>query len=330
MNPPPWLHPFERTFPSANMALVRGETPVLIDTGFGSDVEETETLLRAAGVPPEGLSLIVNTHYHCDHVGGNHALQARYGVPIAAHRWEASLVNRRDAEACGAAWLRQPVEPYRVDRLLAEGDTIDAGGVTLRVLHTPGHTLGHVSLYEPETRVLILGDAVHGDDAAWLNPFREGVGALERATDTLHRLLHLDARWALSGHGAAITEPEKAFRSALRRYEAWSEVPERMAWHGVKRIFAYALMLERGLTEEELEPHLFSSPWFHDYSRHAFGLKPAAFVELLLTEMLRSKAALWKAGKLVAAAPHRPPPLDWLPARHTPRLWPEARTVKTF
>ncbi len=328
MTPPPWLHPFERTFPSANMVLVRGETPVLIDTGFGSDVAETEALLRRAGVPPEDLSLIVNTHYHCDHVGGNHALQTRYGVPIAAHRWEASLVNRRDAEACGAVWLRQPVEPYRVDRLLTEGDTVDAGGVTLRVLHTPGHTLGHVSLFEPETRVLILGDAVHGDDAAWLNPFREGVGALERAMETLEKLLELDVRWALSGHGAAITEPKKAFERALRRYEAWLIEPERLAWHGVKRIFAYALMLERGLTEEELEPYLFVSPWFYDYSRYAFELTPAAFVTPLLAEMLRSKAAFWRAGKLLAAAPHRPPPPHWSPAHHTPRSWPEARPVK--
>ena len=310
------------------MVLVRGETPVLIDTGFGSDSAETEALLRGAGVPPEGLSLIVNTHYHCDHVGGNHALQTRYGVPVAAHRWEASLVNRRDAEACGAAWLRQPVESYRVDRLLTEGDTIDAGGVTLRVLHTPGHTLGHVSLYEPQSRVLILGDAVHGDDAAWLNPFREGVGVLERATETLERLLELDVRWALSGHGAAITKPTEALERALQRYENWSREPERMAWHGVKRIFAYALMLERGLTKEALEPYLFSSPWFDDYSRHAFGLTPAAFVEPLLTEMLRSRAALWEAGKLVAAAPHHPPPPHWSPAHYTPRLWPETRPVK--
>ena len=310
------------------MVLVRGETPVLIDTGFGSDSAETEALLRKAEVPPEDLSLIVNTHYHCDHVGGNYALQTRYGVPVAAHRWEASLVNRRDAEACGAVWLRQPVEPYRVNRLLAEGDIIDAGGVTLRVLHTPGHTLGHVSLYEPHARVLILGDAVHGDDAAWLNPFREGVGALERATETLERLLELDVRWALSGHGAAITKPKEAFQRALQRYKAWSEEPERMAWHGVKRIFAYALMLERGLTKEALESYLFSSPWFHDYSRYAFEMEPAAFVAPLLTEMLRSRAAFWKAGKLLAAAPHRPPSPDWSPTQRTPRLWPEMRSAK--
>lgn len=68
MTSPDWLHFFERMYPSANMVLVRGDHPVLVDTGFGSDFPETERLLKDAGVPPQQLSLIVNTHYHCDHV----------------------------------------------------------------------------------------------------------------------------------------------------------------------------------------------------------------------------------------------------------------------
>ena len=66
---PDWLGFFERTYPSANMALIRGESAVLVDTGYSSDLTDTENLLREAGVPPESLSLIVNTHYHSDHVG---------------------------------------------------------------------------------------------------------------------------------------------------------------------------------------------------------------------------------------------------------------------
>ena len=102
---------FERAYPSANMVLVKGERPVAVDPGYGSDLAETERLLRGTGTRPEDLALIVNSHYHCDHAGGNSGLQRRYGTPVAAHRWEADLVNRRDREACGAEWLDQPVEP---------------------------------------------------------------------------------------------------------------------------------------------------------------------------------------------------------------------------
>lgn len=93
---------FERKFPSANMILVKDQLPVLIDTGFGSDVKDTEQLIKEAGVSPEELHLIVNTHYHSDHVGGNFYLQKEYGVSIAAHKWEADLINACDPEACSA------------------------------------------------------------------------------------------------------------------------------------------------------------------------------------------------------------------------------------
>lgn len=196
MPSPPWLHFFQRTFPSANMALIKSQRPILVDTGFGGDLSATEHLLREAGSPPERLHLVVNTHYHCDHAGGNNGRQQRYGLPIAAHRWEATLVNQRDKEACSAEWLGQPIEPYYVNRMLSEGDTIDGGNVVLQVLHTPGHTLGHISLYEPEQHILICGDTVHSDNVAWIGIFREGTGALQRAMETLDRLTSLHPQWA--------------------------------------------------------------------------------------------------------------------------------------
>ncbi len=62
MSTPDWLHFFERPYPSANMVLIRSSRPILIDSGFGSDITLTETLLREAGVPSQALTLIANTH----------------------------------------------------------------------------------------------------------------------------------------------------------------------------------------------------------------------------------------------------------------------------
>ena len=74
--------------------------------------------------------------------------------------WEAALVNKRDREACGAVWLDQPVESYRVNRTIEDGEEIEAGDTRLVAVHTPGHTLGHVSFYAPSEQVLIGGDPV--------------------------------------------------------------------------------------------------------------------------------------------------------------------------
>jgi glyoxylase-like metal-dependent hydrolase (beta-lactamase superfamily II) len=122
---PDWLGFFRRNLPSANSILVRGTRPVLVDSGFGSDLAATETLLRDAGVPPQHLHLVVNTHYHSDHVGGNSGLQQRYGLPIAAHYHDAALMNQRDPDACRSVWLDQPVEPYVVNHPLRDGDLIE-------------------------------------------------------------------------------------------------------------------------------------------------------------------------------------------------------------
>jgi len=329
MSAPDWLHFFQRTFPSANMTLIKGRRPILVDTGFGSDLPTTERLLRDAGTPPERLALIVNTHYHCDHTGGNSGLQQRYALPIAAHRWEAALVNNRDRDACSAEWLNQPIEPYWVNWSLSEGDTIDAGGILLQVLHTPGHTLGHISLYAPDEQVLICGDTVHSDDVAWLNIFREGVGALQRAIETLDRLAHLPIRWACSGHGPAIEQPAAAIDAARRRYAGWQDHPQKLGWHACKRIFTYALMVFDGLPKEAITPYLLRCPWFIDYSRYCFSSEPADFVEPLLVEMIRSGAAEWRAGRLVARAPYTPPSAGWPTGPIRPQTWPRLQAPAT-
>lgn len=323
MTPPCWLHFFQRSFPSANMVLIHDNRPVLIDTGFGSDFSETERLLREAGVPPDQLQLVINTHYHSDHVGGNNELQGRYSIPVAAHRWEATLINHRDPETCSAVWLDQPIEPYQVNRFLSDGDEIDAGEVVLQVIHTPGHTLGHIALYVPEEQVLLCGDAVHGNDVAWLNPFREGVGSLQRAIESLDRLAKLPIRWAYSGHGPPIEDPYAVIDSARYRYGAWLHEPQKVAWHACKRIFAYTLILQDGLAEGEVSKYLLRCPWFQDYSRHVFGLDPSDFVEPLLSEMLRSGTAKYHSGKLIAQVPHNPPSASWRSSIPWPGDWPD-------
>lgn len=66
---------FERSFPSANSIVIRDEQTFLVDSGFGSDVIRTEKLLTDIGILPKQLNGIINTHYHSDHVGGNHYFQ---------------------------------------------------------------------------------------------------------------------------------------------------------------------------------------------------------------------------------------------------------------
>ena len=322
MQTPKWLQFFERPFPSANMVLIHSTKPVLIDSGFGSDIAITEAMLHEAGVAPQNLTLIANTHYHGDHVGGNHKLQQRYNILVAAHRWDMAMVNGRDRDACSAEWLNQPIEPYQVNIALSDGDEIDAGNVQLRVIHTPGHTLGHLAFYEPREGILICGDTFHRDDVAWLNIFREGGGAIQRMQDTLDHLARLPIRYACSGHGPSMDNPKLSLDAARRRYDKWFAEPEKLAWHACKRIFTYALMLSGGMTLEEITSYLLESPWFQDFTRYSFKCEPSDFIQPLVDETLRARATAWQNGRLMPITPYTPLPADWPQGPIRPVDWP--------
>lgn len=298
------------------MVLIQGTRPLLIDSGYGSDIDATESLLRSTGTSPEEIALLANTHYHCDHVGGNATLQKRYRLPIAAHAWDAALINRRDAQACSAAWLDQPIELYTVTVPLQDGDRIETGTTSVQVLHTPGHTLGHLAYYLPTESILICGDAVHGDDVGWLNQFREGAGALDRAIASLDRLAALPVRWTCSGHGTAFTDVAAALARARARYVIWQAQPEKLAWHACKRIGTYALMIYGGLEACDVASYFCACGWFQDYAQTYFHLAPADFVAPFVSELLRANAARWQDGRLVAVAPFTIPAPGWL---HRPK-----------
>lgn len=311
----------ERKFPSANMILIKDQHSILIDTGFGSDANETVQLIQRAGVAPEQLNLVVNTHYHSDHVGGNHHLQKNYGVMIAAHKWDAHLINTCDTEACSAQWLDQIVEPYHVNKILSDYDEIDTGSRTIQVLHTPGHTLGHIALYDSREEVLICGDLFHQNDVGWLNVFREGVSSIHRSLESLDRLAKLPLRRAFPGHGPQIDNPLASIDGARKRLEKWLSQPEKVGWHACKRIFSFTLMMKNGLAKEEINDYLLQCGWFQDFSRYTFQLPPKDFIQVLLDEMIRSKAASWQNDRLVANAPYKAPQSDWLTKNIMPREW---------
>ncbi|MFJ7936564.1 MBL fold metallo-hydrolase [Sporosarcina sp. NPDC096371] len=311
----------ERKFPSANMILIKDQFPMLIDTGFGSEVKETERFIKEAGVSPEELQLIVNTHYHSDHVGGNFYLQKQYGTQIAAHKWDADLINACDPEACSAEWLDQPVEPYRVDRKLSDNDEIHTGSRTLKVLHTPGHTLGHISLYEPEEEVLICGDLFHRNDIGWINNFREGVASIQRSLESLDRLSKLPIGRAYSGHGPQIENPLAAINAARNRFEKWLTSPEKVSWHACKRIFSFTLIIKNGLAKEEMDHYLLQCGWFQDFARYSFLVQPEEFIQILLDEMIRSGAASWHNNRLIAATSYQASNEEWLNKNMKPRDW---------
>ena len=188
--------------------LVKGLRPTLIDTGTATAHDALVRELVAAGVLPEKLALVVNTHEHADHVGGNGQIKTKYYIPFACHP-----TARRWAEDYALQVRERPIpnpqvmfgEPIAFDRDLKDGERVDVGGVTLEVLHTPGHSPGHVALYCAEERTLIAQDAPQPCGGLPLyNDVPAALASLERllAVRNLEHLLLGHEPFHLSGAAA--------------------------------------------------------------------------------------------------------------------------------
>jgi glyoxylase-like metal-dependent hydrolase (beta-lactamase superfamily II) len=88
-------------------------------------------------------ALILNTHGHVDHIGANRDMKDKYAIPLYLHAADATMLGV--SEHIELSLLLGAKDSPSPDRLLVDGDSIQVGRTSLRVMHTPGHTPGSVS-----------------------------------------------------------------------------------------------------------------------------------------------------------------------------------------
>lgn len=221
-------------------------TWTLIDTGLHGSAESIVKAAEKRFGPNHPPAAIIMTHAHFDHVGALESLAMRWQVPVYAHRAELSHLDGTEAypkpdPSVGGGMMatlsplypRGPVNVATFLRALPEDGSVP-GMSGWQWIHTPGHTPGHVSLWRPSDRTLIVGDAfvTTNAEAAYTaaitqrpemhGPPRYFTPDWNASRLSVVRLAALEPEVVVTGHGPAMrgAEMREALHALADNFEA--------------------------------------------------------------------------------------------------------------
>ncbi len=203
----------------------------LVDTGFPRQLQALEQALEEDKLRLSEVRRVLLTHQDIDHIGGLAEVVQRTGAEVLAYVDEAPYIEGKkplikfsrafweprlasmpaESRADLEALLDNPPKT-EVTRLLVDDERLElAGGV--RVVHTPGHTPGHISLFLETAKVLLAGDALRVDEGVLVGPGETVTPDMPRALASLKRFSDLPAEYVVCYHGG-IFGPNAAARLA--------------------------------------------------------------------------------------------------------------------
>jgi glyoxylase-like metal-dependent hydrolase (beta-lactamase superfamily II) len=264
--------PIQHELKNINLYLFKGEYPSLIDAGPSHPIlkDLMVEILRHADISV--IEYIYLTHSHIDHCGLAAQLRGMTGARVAAHRYERPRVERagerlREEYGCYASmssamgfpmeiaqlvfdlasvWTKLS-EPCRIDMRLGGGETVRAGDRELEVIHTPGHTAGHVCYLLREEGLLFSGDhlmrTITPNPELYCPPWQGRVTGLPQFLDSLRLLSTYDISCAYPGHGRPIRKVQKRIELNLEHHRARLDKTRDAVEKGCRTVWEVALRL---------------------------------------------------------------------------------------
>ncbi|WP_321934389.1 MULTISPECIES: MBL fold metallo-hydrolase [unclassified Paraburkholderia] len=291
---PESIRVFERGWLSSNNVLLIDEArAALVDTGYATHAEQTLALVRHA-LGPRALDLIVNTHLHSDHCGGNARLQAHWPCATLIPAASAAIVRDWDETRLSFLATGQTCERFAFTGTLAAGERLTLGGFEWEVIGAPGHDPDSVMLYAAEPRLLISADALWEHGFGVIFPELDGASGFAEQQAVLEAIAKLDVRTVIPGHGKPFANVEAALERAFSRL-AWLRAdPTRNAKNALKVLIVFKLLEVRAMTFDSLMTMLESAASLRAAAQQ---LAPRSAWPALLRELAGELA---KSGALIA------------------------------
>ena len=201
-------------------ALINDDSSItLVDCGLKGSSKKLIKDLARIGKHPNDVVNIVLTHAHDDHVGGAaRMIEACEVKNVMMHEEDSHLPptgktpSRDDSRLSGKIMKVLPDKgygPFEITRKLKDGEIIDTAG-GLKVIHTPGHTDGHISLLHLESETLITGDSIFNMTSRMTWALSGFCVNYKQSQDTAKKFLDLDFKNACFTHGPEIRDSGKS------------------------------------------------------------------------------------------------------------------------
>ncbi|AAP09303.1 MBL fold metallo-hydrolase [Bacillus cereus] len=194
------LHPEFQEFVIHPILLWDDEMAVLIDTGFPGQIEDIQVEMEKVGVSFDKLKVVILTHQDIDHIGSLPELlqRCRSNIKVYAHELDKPYIEG-DLPLLKEGNVENRPKGKVSDTMIDGQELPYCGGIL--ILHTPGHTPGHISLYLKQSKILVAGDSMYS-----VNGMLGGIHApttinIKEAQQSLKKYLNLDIESVVCYHG---------------------------------------------------------------------------------------------------------------------------------
>lgn len=286
---------FERGWLSSNNVLFHGGGPTaLVDSGYAVHAPQTVGLVRHA-LGDRNLDVLVNTHLHSDHCGGNAALQEAFpAMRTLVPPGQAEQVRHWDPVALTYEPTGQQCPRFRMDAVLQPGTEVLLGSSPWQVHGAPGHDPHSVVLFEPAARALISADALWQNGFGVVFPELEGEQAFAQVQKTLDVIEALQPLIVIPGHGRVFSGEQAigaSLANARRRLSRFAADPGGHARHAAKVLLKFKVLELQRVGLSQLEQWAAATAYFGAIrSRYFPSLDERELFRALVDDLAKANA----------------------------------------
>jgi glyoxylase-like metal-dependent hydrolase (beta-lactamase superfamily II) len=261
-------------------AIEGGDGHILVDSGWDSQESlwALQEGIKATNLKLRDIKKVVITHMHPDHYGLSAKVKQICGAQVAIHRVDAGFISSRYKDFAdlikkteellrqngvpedelpqlkeASLWMNKYVTPDPPEVMLEDGDIISNDSFEFEVLWTPGHSPGHICLYERERKFILTGDHILYDTLPHVgfNP-QSGDNPLGDYISSLKKLASLKVTFSLPGHGPVFNALGLRIEKILQHHEERKRAIMQSLRDGLKTAYEIAQkipwMVEEGGT----------------------------------------------------------------------------------